>query len=67
MPIRSIDMEQRLGRKSKGGMEQNPGLGPLFAELIEKLAHCFGLKSREIGSLLLTEFIEFSHLTEFIK
>ena len=46
-------------------------LKAVFAELIEKLAHCFGLKSREIGSLLLTEFIEFihsfSHLTEFIE
>ena len=41
--------------------------GNLFAELIEKLAHCTGLKSREIGSLLWTEFIEFTHFTEFIE
>ena len=40
---------------------------PPIAELIEKLAHCFGLKSREIGSLLLTEFINSFILTEFIN
>ena len=34
-----------------------------YAELIEKLAHCFGLNE----FIHLTEFIEFSHLTEFIE
>ena len=37
----------------------SPGyLKAVFAELIEKMAHCFGLNSREIGSLLWTEFIK---------
>ena len=35
-----------------GGENRAENLQSDYAELIEKLAHCFGLKSREIGSLL---------------
>ena len=58
-----MPMEQRLGRKSKslwGGMKQNPGLGPYFAERIEKLEIGFGLNSREIGHRLWTEFMKWN-------
>jgi len=53
-----------LGRNSRENRVKN--LQP-DAELIEKLAHCCGLNSREIGSLLLTEFMNSFILTEFIN
>ena len=36
-----------------------------FAKLIEKLAHSFGLKSREIGSLLWIYFTKRMRLIEY--